>query len=535
MKKQHVWFLNVVMTSVITTSGCSFGNSASKSEIVDETPDNSSQKASKTPDITPDSRPNPIPSVPPEPQPSASPVPRLLADNATLRVVNTSYDSAVTHVSIDDQAPSDLQNLAIQQVSKTLFRPVGTNLLSLEVQQTHDERMSISDIIPVDMNVNTHSTLVSFGPMNVIQHVVMQYDKSQTLPADQAQIEILHGSFVGSDIARGDVDIYVTPPELEILNNATTSLEYGSYLQGINLPPGQARIRVTVKDDSSQVLFDTGTSGLNFDTGRIHTILLTDDISTANSSMSAIVINNDSSTTYLDKSTAVYFKVVHLLNNAPSSEEGAIEFHNTAPELLAPSELFASLQYLSTEPVSDGLFAALPEGDYQFSVSPDTDVADDAFFSAPNQNFEKGLIYTLIMSGDAAQSDMHFITTNDEMRAISSLARVKVVNAAPSLESMNMFITPAGLSSSSDIENQAPEQANFQNVDFSQGTEYLNFLPGNYDIHITENNRVITRTENVSLNPITVSSLIVYDTADVNVDVLTIDYRESRNVLLNPL
>jgi hypothetical protein len=108
-----------------------------------------------------------------------------------------------------------------------------------------------------------------------------------------------------------------------------------------------------------------------------------------------------------------------------------------------------------------------------------------------NLNLAAGQQYSVFATGLLASITPYVLT--DDNRSLATAAKVRVVHAAPSAGSVDIYVTPPGAS----IATLTPA---FTNVPLRAETGYVNLAGGSYDVTVTP-----TGTKTTAIGPATIT------------------------------
>lgn len=314
-------------------------------------------------------------------------------------------------------------------------------------------------------NVLAVNTLAAIEPL-----VVTTPDT--TVDADSVRLTVVHGA-----AAAPTVDVHVTAPDAP-LGESTGSFAFKQTLGPVTVPAGEYRIRVTLAGTDT-VVFDSGASGLALAGGSDLLVTAIANTGAGDAPISLLVADGEGSALVRDTDTPVALKVVHA---APTVGDAEV-FVSSASLGLDHVELVDSIAYLGVVPTADSRVNVEAANDYQVKVAQAGTGAEAALITADGVALTAGQAYTVVATGGSNGEDAQLLLTADDPRAIATEARVKVLHAAPAAGVVDVYVTPAGSVSTSDILN-GDVTPTLNDFAFAAVTDYVSLAAGSYDIRV---------------------------------------------------
>lgn len=423
-------------------------------------------------------------------------------DTAQVRVIHASPDAPAVNVKLDGiQSITNLDyaessgyltiNATLQDIAVEAILP-GTN----------------SDVITVDdfnFTKNSNTTIIAVNNTSTIEPLVAAESAASPL-SNEVAISVVHGS---PDAAI--VDVYVTDPSVNINSvNANFSFDYKDVIDAGALPAGTYNITVTAPGTKT-VVFDTGPVDLSSFAGQkvmLIAMSTTNSIKQAASPIKLVAATDTVHLSILDKDTTSGARVVHLSPDAGTAASGPVEVFATSSALPGTIELIPSFSYTDIVP-SLNSFAAAPAGDYIFDVSADGTGIGSSVYTSPSLSLSAGSEYSVVAAGYVLTTPAFgLLATEDNNRSVITQASVKVIHAAPAAGTVDVFVTPAGDYTASDVENGLAGAPLLNDFEYADITDYVAVTPGNYDIRVVAGGSTAINVENFNLAAGSVSNII---------------------------
>lgn len=309
---------------------------------------------------------------------------------------------------------------------------------------------------PVDLPLGDGEklTIIAANDVAAIEPILIQESRAAVAASD-VRVRVVHTA-----PAAPMVDVYVTAPGADLATEAPTgTFSYGDILGPLTIPAGAYQIRVAVAGDPTAVVYDSAEVAL--EGGSDLTILAIPDTGAASAPISLLVVNGVLATEILDASATAAVRVVHASPDAPNVD--VIASDNFAAPVV--SDLGYTLQSGQLD---------LPAGAINVKVVPsgeDTPVVIDADLS-----LVAGESYRVYATGLLA--DIAPLVLVDDLRAIATEARLRIIHASPSAGPVDVYLVAPG----TDISTVA---AALTDVPFRAESGYLSVAPGDYDVVVT--------------------------------------------------
>jgi hypothetical protein len=292
----------------------------------------------------------------------------------------------------------------------------------------------------------------------------------------------------------GEVDVFLAPlGTAPAVGQERGSLAFGERLPNFDVEDGDYVLTITAAGDPANVLFRSGTQGLNERTSILYTIQDADPSITSGIS-------------------------VRRVDQAGTSVE-------ISDPRLPPTRRFfhAALGVTNLDVVVDEDFAAPVVANLAFgTLSTDAPVPSGASTFSFTQAGNPGAVLlededtvsantrsTAFLTGPPG--DLDIVSFSDDRRSIAGLAKLRITQVSTNFEDADLYLVTAG----TDIADVNP---NFPSIDSRVSTGYLQLEAGSYELTVT-----VTGEKTVAAGPLAlelangdVVELAIVDTADPN-------------------
>lgn len=424
-------------------------------------------------------------------------------ETASLRVIHTSPDAPAVNVKLDDS--TEISNLDYAESSG--FVSINSGLRDIDVEAIIPG--GNADVISIDnfeFSENTRYTVLAVDNTNNIEALVA--NESASMPAsNEVSIAVIHAS---PDAPA--VDVYVTGANTDINTvDANFSFSFKEQVDAGALPADTYRIRVTLAGTKT-VAFDSGPVDLSGFAGQklVLAAINTTGSTGQTASIVKILAATDSGSLILqDAATMTGARVVHASPDADAVASGPVEvFASSSALSTSPTELIPAFSYTDIVPTAN-TYELVPAGEYTFDVAVDGTGIGAAVYTSPALNLAQGSEYTVIAAGYVGLTPaFELLATEDNNRSVITQASVKVIHAAPLAGLVDVYVTPAGDFSSSDVENGMAGDPLLDDFAFASITDYVAVPPGDYDIRVVAGGSTAINIENFNLAAGSVSSVI---------------------------
>ncbi|GMG86052.1 DUF4397 domain-containing protein [Biformimicrobium ophioploci] len=366
---------------------------------------------------------------------------------------------------------------------------------------------TVIDVAGFNLEENARPTVIAVGNVAEIEPLVVS--ESATDPADnQVALTVTHAA-----PAAPMVDVYVSGPEDDFSSlSAAFSFSFKESIDAGALTAEPVRIRVGVEET---VVYDSGTVDLSGFAGQklLVTAIAAENATQAATSPVKLLVTTEegASVELIDARTNAGVRVVHASPDATRAAGGNVEVFATSEVLGAdPVELIPGFDYLEQFP-GEGAYAGVPGATYVLDVAPDTDMVGDSVFQSGEVELMAGEEYTVVAAGRVLGSPAFgLLPTMDDNRSIATQASVKVIHAAPAAGDVDVYVTPAGEFSATDIEAGLAGDPLLDDFAFAEITDYVSVAPGAYDIRVVAGGVAAINVEDFQLDGGVVASVLAY-------------------------
>ena len=431
---------------------------------------------------------------------------------AQLRVIHASSDAPPVNVFVDSANPVS----GLDYADSSGFVNVVAGTRDIVVQAIRPEPLADLSVITVNgltLSEGSQTTVMAIDDTATIREQVIAGSASEPTSSEVA-ISVVHAS---PDPAAANVDVYIT--------DATTALtgitpdfnfDFTDEQDVGAVAAGTYRIRVTGAGSKTPA-YDSGPVDLTPFAGQSLVIAAVNTVNSVTSDASPIKLmayTDSAQVELLDTGTLTAAKVVHLSSDAGTVAAGPVEVFATSTLLTPnPTELIPAFSYLDVEPavndyVDVPVDATTRTGDYVFSVAADGAGIGSAVFTSDTQTLAAGGEATVIAAGYVGMTpSFDLLVTADNNRSVATQASVKVVHGAPSAGTVDVYVTPTGDFTVTEVEMG---MATPLLPDFTYGTitDYVAVAPGDYDIRVVAGGTAAINVEGFTLGAGLVATVI---------------------------
>lgn len=429
---------------------------------------------------------------------------------AQLRVIHASPDAPEVNI----MAGNKTLATRLDYAHSTNFIDVATGTRDITVEAiTPSGNIDVITVNNFSFQKNSDYTVLAVNNTANIE-ALLANDSSATPGASEVAVNVVHASPDASM-----VDVYVTAPGVDINSvSANFSFDFKGAVDAGALPATSYQIRVTGAGSKTPV-YDSGTVDLTAFAGQkllLAAISSPNSIQQLASPVQILVATANASLVIPDVNTKAGARVVHLSPDAGTAAGGAVEVFATSSALtVSPLELIPAFEYTDIIPSGGSSYVDVPAGEYIFDVAPDTDSIGDSVYTSPGLTLGAGSEYTVIAAGLVSASPaFSLLATQDNNRPVVTQASVKVVHAAPAAGNVDVYVTPAGAYTVSQVENGAAGSPLLNDFAFASITDYVQLAPGDYDIRVVAGGTTAINVEGFNLSAGSVSTVIARQADD---------------------
>jgi hypothetical protein len=393
-------------------------------------------------------------------------LPGSAAPGAKVRVIHASADAPNVNVIAD--GANIATDLAFKQA--TAFQDVAAGPVSVRVDGILPSG-TVTVIGPVDLTLaaSTAYSIVAIGDVSAIRPLVIS-DTAVPPSAGNVRARVVHAA---PDAPA--VDVYLTAPTALLEQSVSLGrLAFAEQTASIVAPAGEYRIRVTLANDATTVVFDSGTVSLP--AGADLLVAAVTNVGPGDAPISLVASTGTSTLEILDAATQAELRVIHASPDAPAVD--VVVNDNFASPALEDVPFPAVSGYL-----------AVPPGTYNVKVTPAN--TPGVIVIDADVSLAAGKRYSVYATGPLAAITPYVLIDDD--RRVSTAAKVRIVHAAPGAGSVDIYVTAPGAG----IEAATPA---FSNVPLRAETGYVSLAAGSYDVTVTP-----AGTKTAAIGPATIT------------------------------
>jgi hypothetical protein len=435
--------------------------------------------------------------------------------SSLVRIIHASADAPPVNIKLDNAVAVP----ALDYPNSTGFVNINSGTYDVAVDAiVPGGNLEVITVNDLNLIQDQRYTIVAIGDTANIKEFVAA-ETASSPAADEVGITVLHAA-----TAAGNVDVYVTAPgeDLTFLP-ANFTFDFNGQFDAGALPAGPYQIRVVANGDITKTaVYDSGTIDLSGFAGQKLLLLALNTVNSTTqlaSPVKLVAYTDSAQVELLDTRTNSGARVVHLSPDAGTAASGPVEVFASSPALpSSPTELITSISYKQSLPDTDS-FADVPAGDYIFDVAPDNAGIGSSVHTSPTPvTLSTGAEYTVIASAYVLTSPaFSLLATQDNNRSIVTQASVKVIHGSPLAGTVDVFVTPAGAYTKEQVEGGMAGDPLLDDFTFGTITDYVNVVPGDYDIRVVTNSGMGTAAINVegfNLAAGSVSTVIAHEPKD---------------------
>ena len=397
-------------------------------------------------------------------------------DQAQVRVIHSSPDAPPVNIKLN--GVTAINNL--DYANSTGFAQIDAGMKDVIVEAiVPGGNLDVITVPDLNFVKDTQTTIMAVNTRATIEPLVVA-DSAATPGAGEVALNVVHASPAAAGLVP-TVDVYVTADGLIGGVNPNFSFAFkGSVDAGI-LPGGTYYITATGPASKTPV-YQSGPVDLTPFAGQKLLIAAIDTVnstSRAASPIKLLVATSTATVQLLDSATMTGARVIHLSPDADAVATGPVEvFANTTTELIP------SFSYTDVVP-GVSTYVAVSPTDYIFDVAVDGAGVGASVYTSPTLTLAAGVEYSVIASGYLATTPaFSLLATADNNRSIDTQASIKVIHAAPAAGVVDVFVTPAGMFSTTDVETGVAGQPLLEDFAFASITDYVAVAPASYDIRV---------------------------------------------------
>ncbi|MGI9263502.1 MAG: DUF4397 domain-containing protein [Gammaproteobacteria bacterium] len=397
---------------------------------------------------------------------NSTPVP--VVETTALRVVHAVADAPAVNVNVD--GAEVLSAVPFRAGSAFLELDEGAYDISVDAIVPPDQTVTVIDVAGLQLDSSSEYNVLAVGKTadGTIEPLVIAADPFDA-SIGQVRLVVAHAS-----PSAPQVDVYLTAAG-DVLDPATNRAASFSFTESFSasVPPAEYQIRITLPDDPSTVVFDSGPGDL---AGGDYLVAAVDNTGPGASPVSLVIVDRDGeSANLLDIATPAIVTAVHDSPDAPTVDILADDRTTPTNEAikLVDSLPFTEFDYLS----------AVPPGSYTLTVTPEDNpsveaLSLDADLLAGDE--VTGIVTGFLANPPSEDLGLQALVLGDDTRSIATEARVRIVHGSPSTPEVDIYVTaPGAVIGDPDVDPA------FSSVPFGADTGFVSLAAGSYDITVT--------------------------------------------------
>lgn len=404
-------------------------------------------------------------------------------DNATLNVFHASPDAPDVQLSVDGS------------VIGTLDYKEATGLITL--------REGSHDILVLDNIVGSGGTVIDLSGTTLTEDVrydvlainnvasldtLILADDSPSVASSDVKVRVVHAA-----PSAPEVDVFVTAPGADLsastpINeiDTDTAFVFETVLGPLTVASGTYQVRVTLDDDTSSVVFDSGSIDLAGGSNLVIAAVQNTGSGADDGAPISLAVLDGTSTVgqIYDVNDGADIRVVHGSPDAPAvdiflNDNATASISNLAFSEVAPAQTTGDSVYLE----------GLADGSYNIKISATgqpigSAVFDSAGTSTGDPALGDGSVTSILALGELTDSNSEtadnfdLVYLSDENRSSALNARVRLVHGSVLAGEVDIYVVAEGAA----IGNAEPV---FSDVAIKASTGYTSLSAGSYDVVVT--------------------------------------------------
>lgn len=429
-------------------------------------------------------------------------------DDSYLRVYHASPDAPEVNIWLDGKLK--LAGVDYQQSSGAVKLAAGMHTLQVDALLPDGTTLTVIPETQLTFEKDTEYNVVAAGKAALIGSGEVNAFAPQIIVRDYltpagARVQVMHAA---PDAPK--VDVFITAPDADLAGATPVAddVEYLGVTAAIEVPAGDYQVRITDREDSSVVYFDSGTVAVP--AGGDWFVAATNNTEAGESPVNLLVDTGAASKVVRDKDTGSDLRVVHAISDAPGVD---VWINGTPPEATSPLYNLVFTDVTGYLPV--------PAAEYRFDVavngSEPVVVVDALTLTA---TLEASKTYTAIAIGnlnDTEDNDQLYVV-EDEVRRIATAAKIRAIHASTKAGNVDIYI--------SDDTTPSDDDLILKNVAYKGDSTVLSVTPGVVYIMITppdDMDSVVIGPAMLDLTAGSLTTLVASDDTEGGFTVISLD------------
>lgn len=359
-----------------------------------------------------------------------------------LRVFHAAPDAPAVNVWLDGAAA--LEGVDYQVSSGAIMVESGAHTVQVDAILADNTALTVIPetelTLDPDMEYNIVATGkaaligtgddMEFGPQIVARDAIMP---------EGARVQVMHAS---PDAPT--VDVFITEPGADLSGAMpfADNVSFPMATDAVEVPAGSYQVRITLPEDSSTVVFDSGT--IDVPAGADWFVAAVTNTDAGSSPVNLLVDAGDASLVVRDAAMEADIRVAHTVSDAPAVD---VWINGSAPAMDSP------LYNLSFKEFTDYLM--VPAADYSFAVGvngSDPVVVVDAL--GLDATLMAAYKYTAIAIGnlaDGMDNDELFVVMDENTRRVATEAKLRAIHASTLAGDVDIYVSADATPSSDDV------------------------------------------------------------------------------------
>ncbi|MBD1387901.1 DUF4397 domain-containing protein [Neiella sp. HB171785] len=361
---------------------------------------------------------------------------------AYLRVFHAAPDAPAVNVWLNG-APA-LEGVDYQVSSGAIQVPAGTHTVQVDAILADGSTLTVIPATELMLDADTEYNVVATGKAALIgsgdaMAFGPQIIARPALMPEGARVQVMHAS---PDAPM--VDVFITAPgdDLSTAMPFADNVSFPMATDAIEVPAGSYQVRITLPDDPSVVVFDSGT--VDVPAGSDWFVAAVTNTDAGSSPVNLLVDAASASLVVRDAAMEADIRVAHTISDAPAVD---VWINGGAPAMDSP------LYNVAFKDFTDYLM--VPAGDYRFDVGvngTDPVVVVDAL--GLDASLMPAYKYTALAIGNLADgmaNDELFVVMDENTRRVATEAKLRAIHASTLAGDVDIYVSADATPSSDDV------------------------------------------------------------------------------------